>query len=124
MTPPLILILALIAVESGGDESHLGDDGAAVGCLQIHAGVVADVNRHYRPWQYLLTDRFRHDRSVEILVRYLAIYASRKHLGREPTVEDMARIWNRGPDGWKDPRTIPYWRKVQKAMKKIQSCGS
>jgi len=39
------LISALIIVESNGRDSAIGDGGLAVGPLQIHRGVVEDVNR-------------------------------------------------------------------------------
>jgi hypothetical protein len=42
-----VLLFALMVVESNGDCSAVGDDGKALGCLQIHACVVEDVNRIY-----------------------------------------------------------------------------
>ena len=39
------LITALIAVESSGNDMAIGDNGRALGPLQIHRGVVLDVNR-------------------------------------------------------------------------------
>ena len=39
------LISALITVESGGQDMAIGDGNRAIGSLQIHKGVVEDVNR-------------------------------------------------------------------------------
>ena len=41
------LIAALIFVESGGNPNAVGDQGRAIGVLQVHRAVVADVNRLY-----------------------------------------------------------------------------
>jgi hypothetical protein len=46
------------------------------------------------------------------------MYAAPKWLGKEPTLEDKARIWNGGPGGWKKSATIVYWAKVQKAIRR------
>ena len=40
-------LAALIMVESGGDPKEVGDNGKAVGVLQIHTIVIDDVNRIY-----------------------------------------------------------------------------
>lgn len=109
------LLLALIAVESGGNNDAVGDHGTALGCLQIHMGVIKDVNR-------ISGDRFRHRdafdrfRALRIATIYLGYYASPQRLGHEPTFEDMARIWKGGPQGWRDPRTRTYWRHVKNIL--------
>ena len=41
------LITSLVQVESRGNSNAIGDNGKAIGCLQIHKGVVEDVNRIY-----------------------------------------------------------------------------
>ena len=38
----ITLILALIAVESSGNDNAIGDGGLAYGCLQLHAAYVQD----------------------------------------------------------------------------------
>ena len=38
----MTLLLALIAVESGGNDHAIGDNGLAYGCLQLHAAYVQD----------------------------------------------------------------------------------
>ena len=52
MTTISNLISALIIVESSGNDLAIGDNGRAIGPLQIHRGVVLDVNKftgsHYR----------------------------------------------------------------------------
>jgi hypothetical protein len=113
-----VLIPALIAVESSNlPRPKDGDNGAAVGPLQIHAAVVADVNRILgKPegW-YRLEDRRSRTHSTMMCCVYLLHYGDRymrKHK-TYPTLEVYARMWNGGPDGYKKAATRAYWRKVQ-----------
>ena len=43
-------------------------------------------------------------------------YATVERLGRKPTLEDIARIHNGGPNGWKKKSTDAYWAKVKKEL--------
>ena len=43
-------------------------------------------------------------------------YATAQRLGHAPTDEDIARIHNGGPNGYKNPATLPYWEKVKKYL--------
>lgn len=113
------LVSALIQVESRGNDRAIGDrhmKDKAYGCLQIRQPCVDDVNRCFGTKiqaQDLLGDR---SLSVWVCQKYLETYATRQRLGREPTDEDRARIWNGGPNGWKKESTAAYWSKVQKAL--------
>ncbi len=89
--PSSRLIDALIHVESRGKVHAIGDNGRAVGCLQIHKGVIEDVNRAYNT-SYKHSDRKSIDKAREIGRRYLIL-----HGGRNATDEKYARIWNGGP---------------------------
>ena len=115
MSTNAILAAALIAVESGGNNRAVGDGGRAIGPLQIHAEVVADVNRAFRA-------HYEHSRmtnradAVAVLDRYLWLYAQPRRLGRPVTNEDRARIWNGGPNGWRTHATDGYAAKVQRAL--------
>ena len=104
------LITALIAVESSGNDQAIGDNGRALGPLQIHRGVVQDVNRftgsNYR-WESM-TNRAQ---ARAVCEAYL------EHYGRGKTTEEQARIWNGGPTGDRKTATLGYWCKVQKHLK-------
>lgn len=106
------LITALIAVESGGRDNATGDGGRALGPLQIHQGVVLDVNRitgaSYR-WQEM-TNRTK---ARAVCEAYLKAY------GRGATTEQLARRWNGGPSGDRKAATLPYWRKVEAQLNRI-----
>jgi hypothetical protein len=113
------LINALISVESKGNDKAVGDTSLthpAYGCLQIRQPCVDDVNKRFgtkHKAKDCLNDRAL---SVWICQKYLEIYATKKALGRDPTDEDCARIWNGGPTGYKKSSTDAYWAKVKKAL--------
>lgn len=115
MSVPTALIIALIAVESGGNDHAWGDNGKAWGCLQITAAVMEDV-QIIRPKDRYYS-AFVRDDAIWICRTYLNHYVTQRRLGREPTLQDYARCWNAGPDGWKKECSKPYWLKVKKAMK-------
>ncbi|MDP6249404.1 MAG: hypothetical protein QGH26_01040 [Candidatus Pacebacteria bacterium] len=56
-------------------------------------------------------------RSIAICREYIDYYAIERRIGREPTLQDMARIWNGGPNGYKKPSTKKYWEKVKEVLK-------
>ena len=106
------LISALIIVESSGNDQAIGDNGRALGPLQIHRGVVQDVNRitgsHYRHQD--MTNRAQ---ARAVCEAYLKHYVTEKRIGRKPTVADFAKVWNSGPDGFKKTCSDKYSAKVQ-----------
>lgn len=114
------LVKALIVVESGGNDRAHGDKHLkeqAYGCLQIRQPCVDDVNRRHGT-KYRAEDCLgNRELSIWIFSRYMDIYATKARIGRQPTDQDRARIWNGGPSGWKRSSTIPYWNKVRRAMK-------
>lgn len=111
------LIAALIMVESGGDNLAIGKDGKSYGPMQITDICREDVNRIAHT-HYTREDCFDRDKSVEMFHVYIAHYCTPARLGRDPRWEDVARIWNGGLDGWKEPETGPYWQKVRKELEK------
>ena len=116
----LLLIEALCLVESGGDPNAVGDDGEALGILQIHRVYVDDVNRILRDDIYSHNMRMSPWCSKQMFRTYVEHYATENRLGRPPTLEDLARIHNGGPDGYKQDRTLPYWRKVKTVLDELQ----
>ena len=110
MTTISNLISALIIVESSNNDLAIGDQGKAIGCLQIHRGVVLDVNR-------ITGSNYRHQDMTNRVVARAVCEAYLKHYGRGKTTEQQARIWNGGPTGDKKAVTLGYWRRVQKAIK-------
>ena len=111
MTTISNLISALIIVESSGNDQAIGDNGRAVGPLQIHRGVVLDVNR-------ITGSHYRHQDMTNRVAARAVCEAYLKHYGRGKTTEEQARIWNAGPQGHKKKTaTQAYWLKVQRNLK-------
>ena len=110
MTTISNLITALIIVESSGNDLAIGDQGRAIGPLQIHRAVVTDVNR-------ITGSNYRHQDMTNRAQARAVCEAYLKHYGRGKTTEEQARIWNGGPTGDRKTSTEAYWRKVQKHLK-------
>ena len=115
MTTNAILASLLMQVETG-NRPLVGDNGRALGPLQVHAGAVQDVNRAFGT-RYRHADMMDRAASVAVLDRYLWLYAQPRRLGRAVTNEDRARIWNGGPDGWRRAATLPYLERVRRASR-------
>ena len=123
----MTLILALMAVETGGErypDEAIGDGGRSVGCLQISKAVVDDVNR-VSGRSYTYEDRNDRQKSVEICTAYLNYWGwyYHKQTGERATAEILAKIWNGGALAWKkdNPQVLQnldrYWSKVRKQLK-------
>lgn len=104
-----LLIAAIIAVESNGNDMAIGDNGKARGPLQIHKELVQDVNRfagtHYE-WSRM-TNRTE-------AVAVFKLYS--EHYSKNASDETVARRWNGGPNGHKKHATLGYWQKVKAKM--------
>jgi len=111
----LTLILAIIAVESGGNDLAIGDNGMAYGCLQIHACYVQDAAEYAnQPWTH--RDAYDREVAIQIFTAYMSRYATAKRLGEPVTAEHIARIHNGGPNGHLKPATEKYWLKVKAVL--------
>jgi len=104
------LISALMIVESGNNDQAIGDQGRALGPLQIHKAVVLDVNK-------FTGSNYRHQDMTNRVAARAVCQAYLEHYGRGKSLEEQARIWNGGPNGYKKSATVSYWRRVQKAIK-------
>lgn len=108
----ITLILFLIQVESGGNDLAIGDNGLAYGCLQMHESYVQDA-AEYAGKDWVHEDAFCRETSIDIFIAYASKYATEKRIGRPVTIQDIARIHNGGPKGWKKKSTKKYWEKVK-----------
>ena len=110
MTTISNLISALIIVESSNNDLAVGDQGRAIGCLQIHKAVVADVNR-------ITGSNYRHSEMTNRVAARAVCEAYLTHYGKGATTEQLARRWNGGPTGDRKSATEAYWAKVKKHLK-------
>ena len=119
---------AIQQVETGGQydpEIAIGDNGAAIGALQIHRGYYNDAVAYDRSLQSGRYSSYTYkncmgpgsfEYSKKVGNAYMARYATSKRLGHFPTNEDFARIHNGGPNGWKMSSTLGYWHKVEAVL--------
>lgn len=110
------LVEAIIQVESRGNDSAVGDNGKAVGCLQIHPIVVREVNRLVSK-PYTLDDRYSRAKSIEMFNIISEEYDCCEEYTFMQYAEIVARRWNGGPKGDKKTATLEYWEKVKKELK-------
>ena len=109
--PPESFFRALHIVETGGRRGAIiGDNGAALGPLQIHRIYHADarIGGDYAQCEDL-------DYSKRVVSAYLQRYAP--EAWAKGDVETLARIHNGGPRGATKQATINYGRKVARLCK-------
>ena len=104
------LISALIIVESSNNDLAVGDQGRAIGCLQIHKAVVLDVNR-------ITGSHYKHSEMTNRVAARAVCETYLKAYGKGASTEQLARRWNGGPTGDRKSATEAYWAKVKKNLK-------
>lgn len=106
------LIAAIIWYESSNGTILTNPNEPSVGITQQHTCVVDDVNEYLGYKKYSYNDRLDPVKSIEIFILYQARY------NPEFNIEKAARVWNGGPDGLSNPKTIKYWSNIKKFMQK------
>ncbi len=102
---------ALHIIESSGRLGAIkGDNGQALGPLQIHRAYHADsgVKGKYEQCADL-------EYSKKVVAAYLARYCPKAL--KQNNFEVLARVHNGGPMGHKNPNTIKYFAKIRKHLK-------
>ena len=97
---------AIRQIESGGNDSAVGDGGRSVGPYQCGLLAWLDGGGKREDYPRLAYDRAATER---IMVRYWERYGA-------ATDEAKARTWNGGPRGMNKKATLAYWTKVRKEM--------
>lgn len=113
------LLFALKMAESGCKSDAIGDNGKAVGILQLHKVYVDDANRIVGCKKYSYNDRYDVRKSEEMTRLVLTHYGKHyeRKTGKRCTNEVLARIHNRGYSQWNDKLGERYWKRVQKFLK-------
>jgi hypothetical protein len=101
----LVLIAAIVMVESGGNPSARNGD--AAGCLQIRPTMVQHFNNI--GIQFTLEDRLDCDKSKEAFAKWVKVSGYK-------SAEVIARKWNGGPKGHLKESTLNYWEKVKQQL--------
>jgi hypothetical protein len=98
----------------------------AYGPAQIRAPCLHDVNTRYSEAvvktfgrKLTLQDCTRKDVALWTTKTYLEHWgqAYTQKTGKKPTAEIYCRIWNGGPDGWREKQTVKYWHKARTVIK-------
>jgi hypothetical protein len=108
-----LLLSALIAVESGGNDLAKGRHGE-LGALQIKPIMVRDVNR-FAHTSYAHRQMTNRATATFIAQAYLARY------GRNLSDESLARIWQGGPKGYRRQATRAYARRVMRKLSQLEN---
>jgi len=109
-------VAAIHRVETGGRVGKiLGDNGKALGPLQIHKVCWQDAVEFDKSLSGAYSDCERLDYSIKIMTAYLNRYARKAIVSND--YETLARVWNGGPNGTAKSATITYWHKVRANMK-------
>lgn len=112
------LLHALKMAESGCKSDAIGDNGKAVGILQLHKVYVDDANRIVGYNKYSYNDRYDVRKSEEMTRIVLTHYGKHyeRKTGKRCTDEILARIHNRGFSQWNDKLGERYWNRVKQFM--------
>lgn len=113
------LLCALKMAESGCKSDAIGDNGKAVGILQLHKVYVDDANRIIGYKKYSYNDRYDVRKSEEMTRIVLTHYGKHyeRKTGKRCTNEVLARIHNRGYSRWYDILGERYWYRVRTFLK-------
>lgn len=117
----VIFLAALIAVESGGDRTAVGDRNLrnrAYGVCQIRQPYLDDVNRIAGTDWTMRQVAASESLSRWCVVVYVRHYGRRytRMTGKGLTPEVAAGLHNGGPNGWRKGATGPHWKKVRREM--------
>jgi hypothetical protein len=102
-------------IESNNKDFTIGDGGRAYGRYQIHqiclkGSGLMDLLR------YTHHDMFDSTKAEQVFWATMGIHShtfAQRH-GRYPTYEELARMWNGGPNGYKKQSTLNYLKKFRK----------
>lgn len=105
---------ALAQVESQGKDDAVGDNGKAIGRMQIWEIYHADAVAHAPGIAGEYADCKGKVYAERVVMAYLHRYG--KKALADKNYEKLARIHNGGPRGHTKRATLKYWAKVEKAL--------
>tara|TARA_Y100000004_G_scaffold191628_1_gene250752 strand:- start:730 stop:1284 length:555 start_codon:yes stop_codon:yes gene_type:complete len=109
------VLSAIRVVESNNNPNAVGDNGNAIGVYQIWKSYWKDATER-SGIKGTYKDCYNPQYADKIVRAYMKRYATERRLGRAVTQEDIARIHNGGPNGYKKSATDKYWEKVRKEL--------
>jgi hypothetical protein len=113
-------ILALMWAESEHDENAIGDDGVALGILQIWPDTIKEYNR-LTGANLAHTDAFWVPTAVHVCRVVLEHHGAHveRQLGRSLSRRELGMMWNGGPTGWKGhkPLVHRHWKRLAEGLR-------
>jgi hypothetical protein len=113
MTNMIHVLIPFLILAEGNPLPNTITPAGEYGILQITEACVQDVNRVYGT-KYIIEDALDPTMAKGICVLYLMHYGRSERIP-DVTYEQLARMWNGGPNGHKKPSTEFYWTKVLEA---------
>jgi hypothetical protein len=120
--PSVKLVKAIALKESGNNDKAVGDKHLAkraYGHLQVRQTALDDVNRKFGTNYKAAECLGNRELSEWVCREYINMYATEKAIGQAPSEEQMSRIWNGGPTGFRKKSTVGYWAKVKKILSEL-----
>ena len=118
-SPPIDQALRILRiVESNNNPNATGDNGKAIGIYQIHRAYHHDALEFNPSIGGTYKDCFNPKYAEKVVRAYMDRYCTEARLGRKPTIEDICRIHNGGPYGYRKESTLPFWSKCKWLVKK------
>ncbi len=119
-----LLFSAMCIVESQNQEDAVGDDGKALGILQIHDICVREINNKcYQYNRFTWTDALSRNNSEIMFKDFAKWLIDNKYYKYENEMcefEFVSRTWNGGYNFSQKSATIGYWNKVEEELLKLQ----
>lgn len=110
-----LLLSALIAVESGGNDQAKGRHGE-LGALQIKAILVRDANR-------IMGTSYAHQQVTNRAIATFIAQSYLAHYGQNLSDESLARIWQGGPSGHRKTSTRAYGKRVMRTLQSMEDAN-
>jgi hypothetical protein len=92
----------------------VGDNGKALGPLQIHRGYFQDASEFDKSLGTNYSKVTDIEFAKRVVVAYLKRYVPKAVATND--FETLARVHNGGPRGHKNPATVGYWNKIRKNL--------
>jgi len=108
------LLNALAVVESNNNDDAVGDSGKAIGRYQIWKTYWRDAIKFCPSIKGKYQDVRNKEYAERIITAYLLRYA--KGAVDRKDFEQLARMHNGGPKGYKKKATLKYWNRVEKEL--------
>ena len=115
------LLNALAVVESNNNDNAIGDGGKAIGRYQIWEVYWHDAVEFCPSLKGEYQDVKSQEYAERIIVAYLLRYA--KGAVDCKDFEQLARMHNGGPKGYKKKATLKYWNRVEKELDERVPCN-